>query len=203
MASANALLKPTTPAPAERQRPDILPLQTELLDRAKTQWRFGDWAALAALREAEIAHHPDRANLLALAAAGQFQCGNSTRARELVELAREAGCNRRLLAQILIGNAYDAVGRAALFAHDGNRALRCLGHSVSLSSPGVDATAMVRARVGALVHAQGKLIGARRAALTAADADATDADATDAKDMTGEAAEAAAADTAVDGSARE
>jgi hypothetical protein len=64
-ATAAADANPTPPVPYDEA----------LLDRARTQWQFGDWESLAAITQEHIQHHPDRAKLALLAAAGMQQMG--------------------------------------------------------------------------------------------------------------------------------
>ena len=44
-----------------------------LLDRAREQWQHGDWESLVDIAEIDLGHHPDRAKLALLAAAGYQQ----------------------------------------------------------------------------------------------------------------------------------
>ena len=48
----------------------MVPYDENLLERSRTQWQFGDRASLAALDQTTLQHHPDRAKLTLLAAAG-------------------------------------------------------------------------------------------------------------------------------------
>ena len=48
---------------------------SQLLDKAHTQWQFGDWAGLVALQRDSIETHPERAKLALLVAAGHQQVG--------------------------------------------------------------------------------------------------------------------------------
>ena len=40
-----------------------LPCDENLLERARTQWQFGDWNSFAQLDRDTLQHHPDRAKL--------------------------------------------------------------------------------------------------------------------------------------------
>ncbi len=43
-----------------------VPYDENLLERARTQWQFGDWASLMKLERDTLQHHPDRAKLALL-----------------------------------------------------------------------------------------------------------------------------------------
>jgi hypothetical protein len=70
-------------AAAEANPTPPVPYDEALLDRARTQWQFGDWESLAAITQEHIQHHPDRAKLALLAAAGLQQLGQAEPAKAL------------------------------------------------------------------------------------------------------------------------
>jgi len=111
---------PTAVAVSERSHFDaidsptqLVPYDENLLERARTQWQFGDWESLANLNRDTLQHHPDRAKLALLAAAGQLQAGNANEARQLIRQAKDWGISKRHLSQILIAGVYNSIGRAA------------------------------------------------------------------------------------------
>lgn len=55
----------------------LVPFDETLLERARIQWQFGDWENLAKIDRDPLQHHPDRAKLALLAAAGRLQTGNN------------------------------------------------------------------------------------------------------------------------------
>lgn len=61
----------------------LVPYDENLLERARTQWQFGDWESLAKLNRDTLQHHPDRAKL-ALLAAGHLQTDNPDAARQFI-----------------------------------------------------------------------------------------------------------------------
>jgi tetratricopeptide (TPR) repeat protein len=78
-----------------------------------------------ALDPDEFAHHPRRARLALLAAAGHQQLGQHEETRRLVRLAHEWGCDRTLIERVLISGVYNTLGRANALA---GRSAQALGH---------------------------------------------------------------------------
>lgn len=125
----------------------IIPYDQSLLERAKTQWLFGDWQSLAAIDHYGLEHHTDRAKLALLAAAGRAQLGNTTEARRLFQLAEEWGCSKRLISQILIAGVHNSLGRAAASIGQEARAFDHFKNSVTIGTSGCDARLLTGARV--------------------------------------------------------
>lgn len=77
-ASTQPAPPPSEPAlPEQTDSPDsgpaqLVPYDENLLERSRTQWQFGDWHSLAQLQRETLQHHPDRARLALLAAAGHL-----------------------------------------------------------------------------------------------------------------------------------
>lgn len=152
-----------TPAPVESKEPalaqagDLAPASEEnnahpvaydenLLERSRTQWQFGDWASLAKLERSTLQHHPDRAKLALLAAAGHQQLGDVQGASQFVRLAQDWGCSRKLVAQILIAGVHNTLGRAAASLGNEAKALKHFKKALGLGTPGSDTPLLVQAR---------------------------------------------------------
>lgn len=141
--------------PAEEARPQtgseslshIPPSERYLLERASTQWQFGDWQKLAQLGEDVYRGHPDRAKLALLVAAGNLQLGRDEKARGCIQLAREWGADKRLVAQVLISGVYNSLGRAVAVGKQSRRSLLYFGSAIRLGTPGVDQDLVLRSRV--------------------------------------------------------
>lgn len=127
--------------------PETMPFDESLLERARTQWLFGDWASLAQLDRGTLRHHPDRAKLALLAAAGQLQQGDNLAARQFTRLAQDWGCSKGLISQILIAGVHNTLGRAASLGTQQQRALRHFEASIAVGSPGSEVRLLVQARV--------------------------------------------------------
>jgi predicted O-methyltransferase YrrM len=122
-----------------------------LLERCRTQWQFGDWEGLSRLDADTLQHHPDRARLALLVAAGHQQRGDMDATRQFTRLALAWGCERKAVSRILVAGVHNTLGRAAALADDGGDGERSRRHfeaALSTAYPGQDVQWLVRARVG-------------------------------------------------------
>jgi hypothetical protein len=118
-----------------------------LLERARTQWQFGDWESLASISRESLQHHPERARLAVLVAAGHSQCGNQEKLQQFIRLAQDWGCSRKLISQVLISGVQNSLGRASLVAGQTDRAKLFFEQSVQTGMPGADLKLLTSARV--------------------------------------------------------
>ena len=88
-----------------------------LLERARTQWQFGDWESLANLDQGILQNNPDRAKLALFVAAGHLQTNNNFEGRQYIRLAQDWGASKKLIAQILIAGVHNSLGGAASFCN--------------------------------------------------------------------------------------
>lgn len=119
-----------------------------LLERARTQWQFGDWSGLTELKREILQHHPDRAKLALLAAAGRLQTGQDAGAKTYVRLAQDWGVSKKLISQILIAGVHNSIGRAATIGNQQHRALQHFENAITIGTPGADAKLLTQARNG-------------------------------------------------------
>lgn len=119
-----------------------------LLDRARTQWQFGDWESLIKIERETLQHHPDRAKLALLAAAGHLQQGDNNTARQFTHLAQEWGCSKKLISQILIAGVHNSLGRASAINGDGQRALQHFENAIAAGVPAGEIRLLSKARLG-------------------------------------------------------
>lgn len=119
-----------------------------LLDRARTQWQFGDWESLMGIERDAIENHPDRAKLALLVAAGHMQQSDMQIARQFTRLALDWGCSKRLVSQILIAGVHNSLGRASAINGDGQRALQHFESAVAAGSPAGEVRLLTKARLG-------------------------------------------------------
>jgi len=127
---------------------DVVPYDENLLERARTQWQFGDWESLAKLERDTLQHHPERAKLALLVAAGHLQTNNGAAARQFVRLAQEWGCSKKLISQILISGVHNSLGRAAAIAGYQNSALQHFRSAIAVGTPASEERLMTQARLG-------------------------------------------------------
>jgi hypothetical protein len=124
----------------------MVPYDENLLDRSRTYWQFGDWESLTQLERDTLQHHPDRAKLALLVAAGHMQQGNNHSAREFTRLAQDWGCSKKLISQILISGVHNSLGRAAAILGEQPRALQHFQASILTVTPGSEAKLLSAAR---------------------------------------------------------
>lgn len=125
-----------------------VPYDENLLERARTQWQFGDWQSLAQLTSDTLQHHPDRAKLALLAAAGRLQAGQDAEGRQYIRLAQDWGVGKKLVSQILIAGVHNSIGRAAAIGNQQHRALQHFENAIAIGTPGSDAKMLTQARTG-------------------------------------------------------
>jgi FkbM family methyltransferase len=124
-----------------------VPYDENLLERARTQWQFGDWDSLAKLERDTLQHHPDRAKLALLAAAGRLQQGDAQAARPFIRCAQDWGCSKKLISQILVAGVHNSLGRAAVVAGQEQRAIQHFETSISVAMPQSDIRLFGQARI--------------------------------------------------------
>ena len=123
-----------------------VPYDENLLERARTQWQFGDWLSLTELNSETLRHHPDRAKLALLAAAGHMQLSDMASARRFLRLAQEWGCSKRLTARVLAAGVHNSLGKAAAVLGEDDRAQLHFSSSVQIGTPGGAARLLTKAR---------------------------------------------------------
>ena len=124
-----------------------IPYDEYLLERARTQWQFGDWESLAKLDRETLQHHPDRAKLALLAAAGNLQTSNTAAAKQLIQLAKEWGCSKKLITQLLVAGVHNSLGKASAITGQEQKALGHFEAAIRIGSPGSDARLLAPARI--------------------------------------------------------
>ena len=143
------------PEAATAKPDEYLPLECDLLLNLRTQWILGDWAGLAALERQRIEHHPDRAQLALYIAAGNSQLGQHEAAREFATLAKAWGCNRQLMAQILISGTYNSLARTSALLGQAERFERHVTSAMATGMPSADCRLLAEARSTAQHHQLG------------------------------------------------
>lgn len=124
-----------------------VPYDEKLLERARTQWQFGEWESLAELELDQFEHHPERGKIALLTAAGLIQTGEAGKARAFVRLAQDWGVTKKMISRVLIAGVHNTLGRAAAANGQEQRALGHFEASVATGTPGVDARLMGETRI--------------------------------------------------------
>lgn len=137
------------------QSSQLVPYDENLLERARTQWQFGDWQSLAKIERNTLQHHPDRAKLALLAAAGRLQTRQDAEAEAYISLAQDWGVSKKLISQILIAGVHNSIGRAAAISNQQHRALQHFEDAIQIGTPGSDAKLLTQARSGYQLSALG------------------------------------------------
>lgn len=133
----------------------VMPYDESLLECARTQWQFGDWHSLAQLNRNTLQHHPDRAKLALLAAAGRLQIGFDAEARQFIRLAKDWGVSKRLISQILIAGVHNSLARAAAIGNQQKRSIHHFGKAIRVGAIANDAKLLIEARVTQQLHQLG------------------------------------------------
>lgn len=123
---------------AVREGDHPVPFDEALLDRSRTQWQFGDWEALATLTQEQLQHHPERAKLALLAAAGQQQLGRAEEAKTLTRQALDWGCSPHLVRQILISGMHNSLARANAILGQEQEAMKHFEAAIDTGTPNAD-----------------------------------------------------------------
>ena len=147
-AGRNTSLRPNSEATTSSTQISrhVSELDPDLLQKAHTQWQFGDWASLASLATPALEQHPDRASLALLAAAGLFQAADPEVAREYVQRARDWGCPESMIRRVLISGVYNSLGRARMAEGKEDRAAPLMEQASVVAFPQDDAQLINSAR---------------------------------------------------------
>jgi FkbM family methyltransferase len=116
----------------------LVPYDESLLNRARTQWLFGEWEGLCSLSKKTLLHHPERAKLALLVAAGFLQTGNFVEAKHFICLAQDWGVCKKLLSQVLISGLHNTLGRSYLARGDDKLALHHFEDAIHIVQPRAD-----------------------------------------------------------------
>lgn len=128
------------------QKISLVPYDENLLERVRTQWQFGDWRSLSKLTQERLQHHPDRAKLALLSAAGKLQLGLKDEAKPFLRLAIDWGIDKRLIARILIAGVHNSLGRASIIGNQQQLALQHFEDSITIGTPESDIKLLTQAR---------------------------------------------------------
>jgi tetratricopeptide (TPR) repeat protein len=117
------------------EHPDLShAFDTDLLQNARQLWQAGEWRELVEMLSQPVHHHPERAKLALLAAAGHQALGDLQRAQSLTQQAMRWGCSKRLAGQVLISGVYNSLGKAACLNGDSATASKYFEKSLTIGA---------------------------------------------------------------------
>jgi hypothetical protein len=122
-------------------------IDKNLLQRTITQWQFGDWDSLSQLSYDAIQHHPDRAKLALLGAAGRMQADQIDEAKQYIRLAKDWGVSKKLLTRILAAGLHNSLGRAAAISGEQHLAIKHFQSALGTGTPDSEARLLPQARI--------------------------------------------------------
>ena len=125
----------------------IVPFDETLLERCRIMWQTGDWDGIKELDRETLEHHPDRAKLALLSAAAHQQTGSIEESRSWLTLAREWGCSKQLMSQIMISGVFNTLARASFAAGQQERAQLHFEESMRCGAPKGNLAELTSARI--------------------------------------------------------
>lgn len=143
---SNGLLRPRIPTDGWDSSAEA---DMALLERARSLWLLGDWAALAGLRIGNAAkeQHSLHTGLSLLVAMAHYQLGRTDLANQIIEQVGVGDCSPPMTARALLSGAYNSLGRAQLVRGHTHRAAASFTTALGVGFPGSDHRAMVQARM--------------------------------------------------------
>ncbi len=139
----------------------VFPYDETLLEKARTQWQFGDWPSLVAIERDTLQNHPERAKIALLVSAGHMQWGDVSQAMQYIRLATDWGADKKLLSRILIAGTHNSLARAAAISGGQARAIKHFEAAIATGTPGADVRLLTQARVDAQLS-QLRLFGSKK-----------------------------------------
>lgn len=117
-----------------------------LLDRIRGQWQFGDWESLCSLSFEIVQHHPDRAKISIMVAAGHLQLGNKAEGEKFIRFAQDCGLSNSSISRVLIAGVHNSIGRACAIGNQQVRAAQHFKNAIKTGAPNSDVSLFSQAR---------------------------------------------------------
>jgi hypothetical protein len=118
-----------------------------LYEKIKMQWQFGDWEALLSMELDRIESHPKRDKIALMLASAYLQYADKVSARKYINKAKEWGCGKKLLSQVLIAGVHNTLGKVALIEQKYEKSKYHFESSIAIASPGADQKLLTQARI--------------------------------------------------------
>jgi len=126
---------------------EVVPFDETLLERCRVMWQSGNWEGIKELDVETIKHHPDRAKLALLTAAAHQQTGSIEESRSWLRLARDWGCSKQLMSQIMISGVYNTLARASFAAGRTDQAQLQFEEAMRCGAPKGNLAELTQARI--------------------------------------------------------
>lgn len=123
-----------------------VPFDEHLLERARIAWHLGDWDSLIQIPSDVLDHHPDRAKLALLVASALSHTDRHDAAAIYLRRALEAGCEKRLAAQVMIADVHNSLGNASAVLDRREAAQEHYRLAVTAGTPAFNTTHLAAAR---------------------------------------------------------
>lgn len=117
-----------------------------LMKTVLTQWHFGEWGALVNVELSAIESHERRDLIALLVASAHLQLGQDDAGRNYLKTALDWGCDKTLVAQVLLAGAENSLGKAYLEQENEAAALQAMRSSLLTMNFGGDLHLLQNAR---------------------------------------------------------
>lgn len=122
--SENTTPKLTSDPGLESLKESAVNSDPKSLSSAKANWYFGNWEDLASIDLNDLSGHPDFAMLAAFKASGFQQLDDLDSCRKYIQIAKDAGCDNRLLSTLLLAGVHNILGRMAALNNNDEKMLQ-------------------------------------------------------------------------------
>ncbi len=103
--------------------------EEKLIGKLRMQWQFGDWESLAQIEISAYANYTKKAEIALLAACAQIQLGNLSHGKALLLMAKEWGCDKKLMITLLVAGVYEQIAEYSQMRDWNSKAIECWGKS--------------------------------------------------------------------------
>lgn len=122
--SENTTPKLTSDPGLESLKESAINSDPKSLSSAKANWYFGNWEDLASIDLNELSGHPDFSMLAAFKASGFQQLDDLDSCRKYIQIAKDAGCDNKVLATLLLTGVHNVLGRMAALNNNDEKMLQ-------------------------------------------------------------------------------
>lgn len=120
--------------------------QARALETARTYWQYGAWEKLTSIPADIVSQDADRAKLAGLIAGAYTNLGQEDLARRWAAKAMDWGCDRQILARILISATHNSLATTALALQEPKDAQQHFRAAIDLLEPRADQSLLAKTR---------------------------------------------------------